>query len=188
MPKASDLKKGEVVDIDGSPHVVKQVESKSPSARGAATLYKVRFTNLVSGQKRDESLKGDDFLAEIDCEKVPVQFSYIDAEQYVFMNTEDYSQYLLSKTAIEDQLSFLTDGLDGIVALIVEGNIVAIDLPQSVVMQIVETAPGIKGASANARSKPATLVTGHIVQVPEYIEQGEQIKVNTTNGKFMTRA
>ena len=84
MPKASELKRGDVVQIDGTPHVVKQLEAKSPSARGAATLYKIRFDNLVTGQKRDESLKGDDFLAEADCERVQVQFSYMDGEQYVF--------------------------------------------------------------------------------------------------------
>ena len=188
MPKASDLKKGDVVQIDNVPHVVKQLDAKSPSARGASTLYKIRFENLITGQKRDESLKGDDFFGTSDYEKVQVQFSYIDGQQYVFMNMTDYSQYLLNAEAIEDQLAYLVDGLDGITALIVEGNIVGIDLPQSVTLEIVETAPGIKGASANARNKPATLSTGLIVQVPEYIEQGENIKVNTTNASFMTRA
>ena len=92
MPKASDLKRGDVVQLDDTPHVVKQLEAKSPSARGAATLYKIRFGNLVTGQKREASLKGDEFLAEADCLRVPVLFSYVDGEQYVFMNTEDYSQ------------------------------------------------------------------------------------------------
>ena len=78
MPKASELKRGDVVQIENAPHVVKQLEAKSPSARGASTLYKIRFENLVTGQKRDESLKGDDFLGEADYEKVQVQFSYID--------------------------------------------------------------------------------------------------------------
>jgi elongation factor P len=188
MPKASDLKRGDVVQLEGAPHVVKQLDAKSPSARGASTLYKIRFDNLVTGQKRDESLKGDDFLAEADCEKVKVQFSYIDGELYVFMNTEDYSQYMLAVSNLEGQLDYLTDGLDDITALLVEGNIVAIDLPQSVIMEIVETAPRIKGASASARTKPATLQTGLVIQVPEYIEQGESVKVNTTNAKFMSRA
>ena len=95
---------------------------------------------------------------------------------------------MLNGDVLEDQLNYLTDGLEGITALLVEGNIVAVDMPQSVVLEIIETAPGIKGASASARTKPATLSTGLIVQVPEYIEQGEKVKVNTTNGKFMTRA
>ena len=188
MPKASDLKRGDVVQIDGTPHVVKLLDAKSPSARGASTLYKIRFDNLITGQKRDESLKGDDFLAEADCEKVQVQFSYIDGDLYVFMNTDDYSQYMLSAADLEGQLDYLTDDLEGITALLVEGNIVAVDLPQSVIMEVKETAPGIKGASASARTKPATLQTGLIIQVPEYIEQGENVKVNTTNAKFMSRA
>lgn len=188
MPRASDLKKGDVVDIDGAPHIVRQIEAKSPSARGASTLYKVRFHNLVSGQKLDESFKGDVMLSEADCQRVPVQFSYMDGEQYVFMNTEDYSQYGLDARALEGQLEYLTDGLEGMTALVVEDKLVAVDLPQSVVMAIVETAPAIKGASANARTKPATVTTGLTVQVPEYIEQGEAIKINTTNGKFMSRA
>jgi elongation factor P len=188
MPKASELKKGDVVELDGIPHVVKQLEARSPSSRGASTLYKVRFNNLITGQKRDESLKGEDMLSGSDSQRVQVQFSYIDGSMYVFMDVEDYSQYLLSKEALEDQIEYLTDGLDGLTALLVEGNIVAVDLPQSVVMEIIETAPGIKGASASARTKPATLSTGLVVQVPEYIELGEKVKVNTTNGKFMSRA
>lgn len=188
MPKASELKKGDVVDINGVPHIVNQVESKSPSARGAATLYKIRFNNLISGQKLNESLKGDAMLTNAECQRVPVQFSYVDGEQYIFMSTEDYSQYGLDAAALEDQTQYLSDGLEGVTALIVEDRLMAIDLPQSVVMEIVETSPGIKGASASARTKPATLSSGLRVQVPEYMEQGERIKVNTTNGKFMSRA
>ncbi len=188
MPKASDLKRGVVVDIDGAPHIVISFEAKSPSARGAATLYKVRFNNLLTGQKLDESYKGDVMLTDADCERVQVQYSYNDGEYYVFMNSDDYSQYNLGPDAMEGQLEYLSEGLEGITALLVEGNIVAIDLPQSVVMEIVETAPGIKGATASARRKPATMASGLTVQVPEYIEQGERIKVNTTNGEFMSRA
>lgn len=188
MPKASDLKKGEVVEIDGTPHIVKHLEAKSPSSRGSSTLYKVRFNNLITGQKRDESFKGDDMIRPADCQRVQVLFSYIDVEQYIFMNNEDYSQYGLNKDSLDGQLEYLIDGLEGITALLVDGEIAGIDLPQSVIMEIVETAPGIKGASASARTKPATMTTGLIVQVPEYIEQGESIKVNTTNAKFMSRA
>lgn len=188
MPRASELKKGDVVDIDGLPHIVKHLESKSPSARGASTLYKVRFNNLVTRQKRDETLKGDEWLTEADCRKVPVQFSYIDGNQYMFMNTEDYSQYGLDADMLEGQLEYLTDGLDGITALLVAEEIAAIDLPQSIVMEIAETSPAVKGATASARTKPAKLASGLTVQVPEYIEQGETIKVNTSNGKFMSRA
>ena len=187
MPKASELKKGMVVEINNAPHAVKQLEAKSPSSRGAATLYKVRFTNLKTGQKLDESYKGDDLLKDADCVRVPLQYSYLDGETYIFMNSEDYSQYGLNTDEIEDQLGYITDGLEGIVGLVMDGALLGIELPQSVVMEITETAPGIKGATATGRTKPATLSTGLEVQVPEYLEPGEKVKVNTETGKFMSR-
>ena len=188
MPKASELKSGMVVEIDGKPHAVKQVDAKSPSSRGASTLYKIRFTNLKTGQKLDESYKGDDMLKDADCVRVQVQFSYVDGDAYTFMNMEDYSQYTLNREEIEDSVSYLTEGLDGIFALIMDDAILGIELPQSVVLKIAETAPGIKGATASGRTKPAILSTGLEVQVPEYLESGQDIKVNTTNAKFMSRA
>ncbi len=188
MPKASELKKGTIVEINGLPFIVKQLEAKSPSSRGAATLYKVRFTNLKTGQKLDESYKGDDLLKEADCLRAPVQYSYKDGDEYIFMNLEDYSQYTISGQDLEGQLYYLTEGLEGISALLMENQVLGIELPQSVEIAIVETAPAIKGATATGRTKTAKLSTGLEVQVPEYLENGEAIKINTINGKFMSRA
>jgi elongation factor P len=188
MPKASELKKGSIVDINGQPHIVKQVEAKSPSSRGAQTLYKIRFSNLQTRQKLDESFKGDDFLKDMDCSKRQVQFLYKEGDMYTFMDLEDYTQYSLAADDLEDQIGYLTDGLEGIVALLVEGGILGVELPQAVDLEIVDTSPGIKGATATGRTKPATLSTGIEVQVPEYLTVGETIRVNTTTGKFMSRA
>lgn len=188
MPKASELKRGMIVEINGVPHAVKQFESKSPSSRGAATLYKVRFVNLKTGQKLDESFKGDDLLKEADCIRVPVQYSYRDGDIFMFMNMEDYSQYGLNLEDLQGDEGYLVEGMEGISALLLDGQIIAIELPQSVSLTIVDTAPGIKGSTATGRTKPATLTTGLVVQVPEYLEPGETIKVNTTDGKFISRA
>jgi len=188
VAKASELKKGTVVDINGIPHVVKQVEVRNPSSRGASTLYKVRFNNLKTGQKLDESLKGDDFFKEADLVRVKVQFSYIDGDNYVFMNMDDYSQYNLGKEELEGKIDFLTEGLEGIVALLIDDTILGVELPSSVILEIVETAPEIKSASATSRTKTARLTTGVEIQVPEYLETGDLIKVNTETGKFMSRA
>jgi elongation factor P len=188
VAKASELKKGMVVEVDGIPHIVKQIEVRNPSSRGASTLYKVRFNNLKTGQKLDESLKGDDFLKEADYARAKVQFSYIDGENYVFMNVEDYSQYSLSGDDLEGQVGYLTEGLEGIIALLVDDEVIGIELPSSVVMSIVETSPAIKGATASARTKTARLTTGIEIQVPEYLEMDELVKVNTETGKFMSRA
>ncbi len=188
MPKASDLKRGMIVEINGLPHAVKKLEAKSPSSRGAATLYKVRFNNLQSGQKLDESYKGDDFLKEADCVRRQVQYSYLDGDFYTFMDREDFSQYSLSGDALEAQAGYLTEGLEGITALLMEGEILGIELPQSVSLTIVETAPAIKGATATGRTKPAQLATGLEIQVPEYLSIGEVVKVHTATGKFISRA
>ena len=178
MPKASELKSGMVVDIDGVAHAVKQIEVRNPSSRGASTLYKIRFTNLKTGQKLEESLKGMDMFKEADYARVKVQYSYQDGDSYIFINSED----------IADQIGYLIEGLEGIVALLVDDAVIAIELPPSVVMTIVETAPSIKGATAAGRTKTAKLNTGIKIQVPEYLETDEQIKVNTQTDKFMSRA
>jgi elongation factor P len=187
MPKACELKKGIIVEINGMPHLVKQLETKSPSSRGASTLYKVRFTNLQTGQKLDESYKGDDFLKEADCLRTQVQYSYLDGDTCMFMNMEDFSQYGLNRDELEGQVEYLTEGMEGITALLMDGVLLGIELPQSVALTIVDTAPGIKGATATGRTKPATLSTGLEIQVPEYLESGETVKVNTLTGKFISR-
>ena len=176
-----------IVEIDGVPHIVKQVESKSPSSRGAATLYKIRFNNLRSHQKLDSSFKGDDFLKEADCVRVHVQYSYLDGDTYYFMNMEDFSQYAIDGEQIESQIAYLVEQQEDIVALIMDGNLLGIELPQSVNLTVVDTPPAVTGSSATNRSKTATLSTGLEIQVPEYLATGEVVKVNTLTGKFMSR-
>lgn len=187
MPKAGDLKRGMIIEIDGVPHAVKTIDCQSPSSRGASTLYKIRYNNLQTGQKRDESYKSDDMLKEADCQRIKVQFSYIDGDNYVFMDNDDYSQHNLHKDDIAEQIGYIIDGMDDITALLMDGTILGIELPATVSLQITDTAPRLKGASATNRNKPATLSTGIEIQVPEYLETGETIKVNTGTGKFMSR-
>jgi len=188
MPKARELKRGMIIEFDGVPHAVKTIDCKSPSSRGASTYYKIRYNNLQSGMKRDESHKADDMLKEADCQRTKVQFSYIDGDNYVFMDNEDYSQHSLNKEDIVDQIGYITDGMEEITALLMDDNIIAIELPSTVSLEVVETAPRLKGASATNRNKPATLSTGIEVQVPEYLETGEVIKVHTGTGEFISRA
>ena len=149
--------------------------------------YKVRFFHIKTKQKRDESYKGEDFLRDADCLRVAVQYSYRDGEHYNFMNMEDYSQYSLNSADLEEQQDYLTEGLEGIYALLLDGEIAGIELPQFVELEITQTDPAIKGASATGRTKPATLSTGLVIQVPEYLETGEIIKVTSATGKFSTR-
>lgn len=188
MPYARELKKGQIVDIEGQYYQVRQVEAKSPSARGAQTLYKVRFNSVPGGQKLEQTLTGDILLTDVDLQRRAVTLLYREDNECTFMDSEDYSQYLVNASTIEDQLLYIADNMEGLTALLVDGQLLAIDLPTSVALEIVDTAPGIKGASAAARTKPARVSTGLEVQVPEYLSNGEIIKINTETGKFMSRA
>ncbi len=188
MPKASELKQGTALEINGEPYAVKKIEVRNPTSRGASTLYKIRFVHMKTKQKLDETFKGDDFLKEADCAKVMVQYSYQDGESYYFMNMETYEQYPLNSEDLEGQIEYLTEGLEGIIILLLDDAPLGIELPTTVSLKIIDTPPAMKGASATNRTKPAKLTTGLEVQVPEYIENGEIIKINTDTGKFMSRA
>ena len=115
-------------------------------------------------------------------------FSYIDGDEYVFMNTEDYTPYNLSKASIEDDLLFINDTTEGIQVIIIDDAPVALDLPTNVELEIVETDPSIKGGSATSRTKPAILSTGLTVSVPEHISTGDTIKIHVEERKFLGRA
>lgn len=188
MPKASELKSGMVVDVDGQPYVVRQVHAQNPSARGAATLYKTRLNHAGTGQKLDRSFKGDEFLADVDFQRRSVQYLYSDGESYTFMDVADYNQHSLGADQLEEVIPFLTDGAGGFMALLVEGVCVAVEPPPSVEMEIIETAPAMKGASQSARTKTAKLASGLEIQVPEYLAEGERVKINTGTREFMSRA
>lgn len=188
MPKAAELKSGMVVEIDGKPYIVRQVQAHNPTARGASTLYKVRLNHAQSGQKLDQSFKGDDMLAEVDFRRRQVQYLYKDADGYTFMDSEDYSQYTLNPEQLENVTPFLVDNAEGYTALIVEDVCVGIDPPGTVELSVAQTAPAIKGASQSARSKTAVLESGLEIQVPEYLAEGETVKVNTLTREFISRA
>lgn len=188
MLKASEIKKGSVVELDGEVYIARQIEVRNPTARGASTLYKIRFFNVRNGKKVEETLKSDDMLKAGNLERRQVQYSYREGNSVTFMDNENYSQYILDDEALEDQAGYLTEDLEGITAMLVDGLIVAVELPAAVTLEVVDTAPGIKGASATSRTKPATLSTGLEIQVPEYLENGVSIRVSTTDGKFLSRA
>ncbi|MFT6429282.1 MAG: elongation factor P [Halopseudomonas sp.] len=188
MPRAAELKKGQIVQINGQPYIVSQIDVKSPSSRSGTTLYKVRFNHVQTKQKLDQSLTGDDMLAPIDFQKRAMQFLYQDADGYTFMDNEDYAQFTLSVDQIEEQIEYIYDGVSGLYGLVVEGNLVGVELPAVVEMPIEETPPAVKGSSASARTKTARFATGLEIQIPEYLETGEVVRINTESGKFMSRA
>ncbi|NVK42404.1 MAG: elongation factor P-like protein YeiP [Oceanospirillaceae bacterium] len=188
MPKASELKRGHVVELNDHVYVVQNVDVRNPTSRGATTLYKIRFSQLPEGGKHEVTFAGDDIVKSVALERRRVSYLYREDELLTFMDLEDYNQYSLNVDTIEDQAPFLSDGLEGIMALLIDGQIVTVELPSSVILEVTECVPGMQSASATGRTKPAILSNGLEIQVPEYIKQGEKVKVNTETGKFMARA
>jgi elongation factor P len=185
--KTNELKKGMVVQIDGQNILIKSVQVQSPSSRSGSTLYKVTGRNVVSKQKFEKTYKGDENVDSVDFIRRAVQLLYRDGDGCTFMDVETYEQYIMAEEDLADELPYIVDGQEDINALIVDGALLGIELPTTVVLEIIDCSPGIKGASASARSKPATLSTGLVVQVPEYLSLGESIKVNTDSGEYISR-
>jgi elongation factor P len=186
--KASEIKRGSVVEVDGAVVYITEVQVQTASSRSGNTLYKVKGRNVISRQKYQGSFKGDDQVQPVDLERRAVQLLYSDNDCCTFMDRESYEQFTIDLDALEAERPYLSEDLEGIFALVVDGAPVGIELPATVTLEIVECAPAMKAASASARNKPATLSTGLVIQVPEYLTEGEVIKVNTVTGEFMSRA
>ena len=188
MPKASDIKKNAAIEYNGKVFIVRDITRSVPQGRAGGSLYRMRMYDVITGGKIDETFKAEDMLSFADLTRRPSIFSYLDGDEYVFMDNEDYTPYNLNKNVIADDVLFINEQTEGLSVILIDDVPVAIDLPASVELVITETDPSIKGASASARTKPATLSTGLIVQVPEHISSGDKIKVNTAEQKFMGRA
>lgn len=188
MPKASDVKKNTAIEYNNSVYIIRGIERSVPQGRAGGSLYRMRMYDVVTGAKVDETFKDSDMLTLGDLTRRPVMFSYLDGDELVFMDNEDYTPYNLNKESIADEVLFIDENTEGLQIIMVDGAPVSIDLPSSVELVIVETDPSIKGGSATARTKPALLTTGLTIQVPEHVSTGDKIKVNTEDRKFMGRA
>jgi elongation factor P len=144
--------------------------------------------SVPGGQKLDATFGAEDDLRETEVTRRAVTFSYKEGDAFVFMDSEDYTQYTLDADVVGDASGYIVDGIEGCYVQLIDEAPVALQLPQSVVLEVVETAPEMKGATATKRPKPARLSTGIEILVPEYITNGERITVNTTSGEFAGRA
>jgi elongation factor P len=188
VPKASEIKRNTAINYDGKTYIVSDIERSVPQGRAGGSLYRMRMYDVVTGSKIDETFKDSEMLNLADLVRKPAMFSYVDGEEYVFMDTADYTPYNLNRESIADEILFINETTDGIHVIIVNDLPVALDLPAHVELEVMETDPSIKGGSATSRTKPAILSTGLTVQVPEYISTGDKVRVNVEERKFVGRA
>lgn len=186
--KASDIKKGNVVEYNNGVYQIRDIERSSPQGRGGNVRFRFIMYSVPGGNKLDASFDSDDNLPEVELLRRLSTYSYKDGDAFVFMDDEDYTPYTLDADVIGDDAGYITDGLAGIYVQVIDDQPVAIQLPTSVVLEVVETPPEMKGGTATKRPKPAKLSTGLEIMVPEYIANGERVLVNTTTGEFGGRA
>ncbi len=185
---AKDIKRGTILNYLDAPCMIEGISVQSPSARGAATLYKFRARNLVTKQKVDITLKGGESLPEADFHRRAVKFMYADATAMHFLDEVDFNQFAVPLGDIEEEGKYLTDRLEGVQILIYNDQAVGIQIPSTVELTITQCDPAVRGNSATGRTKAATLETGLVVQVPEYLSTEETIKVDSRTGEFLSRA
>jgi elongation factor P len=187
MITTSDFKKGQRVEIDAQPYVVLEATSHSPTARGANTLVRVRLRNILTGQQTDRTFKSGEKFRQPDVQFRAAAYLYSDGEQYHFMDAESYEQFSLPAERLGEEAGFLVDNLE-VRALLYNGTVAAVELPHTVNVEIAECEPGVKGDTVANVTKPARLVSGAVVQVPLFVEQGELITVDTREGRYVRRA
>lgn len=182
---ANDLRPGMVIRHNNELFSIHRAEHRTPGNLRA--FVQARMRNLRTGAMIDHRFRSEDTVERAVLDEVEMQYLYSDGDSYYFMNTENYEQIHLHKDVVEDRAFYLVPDVM-IKVEFYEGRPVDIELPPTVDLKVVETEPGIKGASATNVMKPARLETGLMVQVPPFINEGEKIRVDTTEGAYLERA
>jgi elongation factor P len=186
--KACDVKKGNVVEYNNTVYQIRDIERSAPQGRGGNVTFRFTMYSVPAGNKYDLSLRADDDLKELDLVRREASFSYMDGDAFVFLDSEHFTPYQLDANSIGDMAGYITEGLEGVYVQLIDDAPVAIQMPPSVVLEVIDTPPELKGGTATKRPKPAKLSTGIEIQVPEYISNGEKILVSTVTGEFGGRA
>jgi len=186
--KANDIKKGNVVEYNNGVYQIRDIERSSPQGRGGNVRFRFNMYHVPGGNKLDASFDADDNLPEVELLRRQSTYSYKDGDAFVFLDDEDYTPYMVDAEVLGDDAGYITDGLTGIYVQVIDETPVGVQLPTSVVLEVVETPPEMKGGTATKRPKPAKLSTGIEIMVPEYIANGERVLVNTATGEFAGRA
>jgi elongation factor P len=180
----SDIRKNLKIMLDRQPFVVVDFQFVKPGKGNAFTRCKLK--NLETGSTLDKTFKSGEKLEKADVETVSMQYIYPDGDSFVFMDVHTGDQKMVPRSVMENEALFLADGMNVEVTLL-EGRAIGVELPAYVELQVTQTDPGIKGDTASGATKPATLSTGAVVQVPLFVDQGEWIKVDTRDRKYLER-
>lgn len=186
MPAIStnDLKNGITLNLDNALFTVVEFQHVKPGKGGA--FVRTRLRNLRTGNMLDRTFNAGIKVEQAILEKRDMQFLYKDGDDYVFMDTETYDQVNIKPVALGDAADYLIENAVAIIATH-ESEIVSVEIPASVELEVTETEPGVQGDRVSGARKPATVQTGKVIQVPLFINVGDRIKVDTRSGDYLTR-
>jgi elongation factor P len=182
---ATQMRPGMIIKHNNELHAVFSVEHRTPGNLRAFIQAKLR--NLRTGAMFEHRFRSPDAIERVIVDEISMDFLYSDGDDYYFMNTENYEQTHLKRDTLGDSVEYLIPNLQIRVSFF-DSVAVGIELPQTVEMTVVQTEPGLKSATASSVTKPATLETGLVVQVPPFINEGEKIRVDTAEGAYLSRA
>lgn len=183
---ATEIRPGNLIEYDKRIWRVLKSYHVHVGGRGGAYMQ-VEMKDIENGTKKNERIRTDEKIERAFVESRPMAFSYQDGDSYVFMDHETYEQTTLSAVFLDDQAGYLLPNVD-VQIQFHNGRPIGIDLPASVVLEVVETDPNIRNATATTSFKPAKMETGIQIMVPPFVEVGEKIRVNTADGSYMERA
>ena len=182
----SDLKgTGQIIKYNGEPYQI--IWSNFMRTAQRKPVIQAKLRNLMTGKVMEYSFKYGEKIDEADVTKRKCQYLYADDEGAHFMDPESFETILVPRVIVEDQIKFLKEGTDTLI-MFFEDRPIALDLPIKMELKVTETAPGVKGDTATGGTKPATLETGYVVNVPLFIKEGDLVRVNTASGEYVERA
>src|SRR3989344_808588 len=185
MYSVADLRPGQAIEVEGEPFLILKAKFGRKSQGKANNVTNLR--NLKTGSVISKTFSGADMITPADVGYSHVQYLFGSDGMFTFMNLNDYNQFEMSADTVGDAKDFLMDGLELDVRTF-DDNPIGIRLPSTVVVLVKETAPGVRGDTAQGGTKPATLETGLVIHVPLFINGGEKIRVNTERTEYVERA
>lgn len=184
MLDISSIKLGVVVKYNNAPYVVTKAEQKQMGRGGSIKVLKLK--QLIDGSVLEKTVQGNEKMEEADLERNKASFLYKEGGEVYFMNSESFEQFSIEEENVGDAINFLKDGTE-VSVLYFEGKPVSVQVPVKVELMVTEAPPGVKGDTAGTATKQITLETGHVLNAPLFIKQGEIIRVNTETGDYVER-
>jgi elongation factor P len=184
MLSASDLRKGLKILMDGAPYIITRFDFSKPGK--GQSLYKCRLRNMINGNSTERTFRANDKFEKAPLEERAMQYLYSQDDEYHFMDNNTYEQLFLTRQQIDENINFLVDNME-VSVLFFNETPIDITLPIFVNLTVTKADPWVKGDTSGTDTKPVTLETGYVLQVPPFVEEGDKIQLDTRTGEYITR-